>query len=555
MHRDRLQEALELAAVPILEGMFEDCQRLPEPLSRLVAYIRDHLFDLGLTAAKAIEATGIRSHAIAAKFRAHLDTSIHGYIEVGRLVTGDRLLRLNEFGAGEISLALGYKNHETFLRAFKAWAGEVPSEVGAKANVPEIDYQTWRRFHRRELEPEAAKGVIQRFAELYPEETAEVVPSVDKELDAEPWIIVDSDDYLRGRAEEIWQMIRGLTPEEQRRRMCGCEFRSDALFNLLRQKSLEAGRRDRRQGIHLAEMALVSLERAAAHFGDRIHDLRALGHACVGNAYRLARDFPAADAAFERAEAEWRVPRRDRDHGIRAKIHDREVALRIFQRNYTEAMRLIDRARDLYRLVGDLRGEARLLLQLGAIHSYSGKLEKSIVVLGIARDLLGPQAEPDLSYVVYCNLAHDQAKNGELSLAVENLARARTFNRQLDRPLGTLRILWIDAMIQYLSGDLARAEQFFVAARGGYEEYGEHSSFGIISLDLAILYAEQDRWERVPEVAGRAVSILGSAGLHEETLASVRLLAEAIDAGEVSELLIRQVRDALLQDPLCDFCT
>ena len=93
-------------------------------------------------------------------------------------------------------------------------------------------------------------------------------------------------------------------------------------------------------------------------------------------------------------------------------------------------------------------------------------------------------------------------------------------------------------------------EFLFQAARVGYGETEELSSFAIISLDLAILYAAQGQWDKVLEIAAGTLPILESFRLHEETLALVDLLSEAVEARKVSSSLLRQVRKAVLQDPL-----
>ncbi len=219
-------------------------------------------------------------------------------------------VRRNEFSVRQISNVLGYKSHDTFLRAYKRWAGERPSEVGPRGDVPGIGYPTYRRALYGELDSKPALELMRRLGGLYPEAFSELVSEAGGDGGPLPRTVVDGGDYMKGRAEEIWREIRDLAPEEQRRRLRRYEFRSEALFDLLRETSRQEGRCDRQLGIHLAELALISLEGSADFFGDRIHDLRALGHACVGNAHRLARDFPAADQAFERAEAEWQVPRR-----------------------------------------------------------------------------------------------------------------------------------------------------------------------------------------------------------------------------------------------------
>jgi hypothetical protein len=109
--------------------------------------------------------------------------------------------------------------------------------------------------------------------------------------------VVDGGDYERFRADQLWQRIRALPFADQKRDVRDHLFRSTVLFDLLRKKSREEGRKDREQGVEIARLALVSLERHEEVFGDRIHDLRALGWeaACLGGA-------AAADLAGLEAE-------------------------------------------------------------------------------------------------------------------------------------------------------------------------------------------------------------------------------------------------------------
>lgn len=552
MYSDRLQEALAIAAAPTLEGIRLDCERLPAPLSSLVAYVGEHLFDPDLTVTQAKRVVGIRSNTLAARFRARMETSLHHYIEVARLEVADRLLRLNEFDVCDVIMAVGFKSQETFRRAYKPWSGELPSVVGPKLSVPEIDYPTWRRYCHRELEPKVGREIKERLAGLYPDPEQQAGGEASS---PPPLIVIDSEGYMRTRAVEIWDEIRDLAPEEQRRRLLGYEFRSTALFELLREKSRQKGRLDRQQGVILAELALVSLANVDKFFGDRIHDLRALGHACVGNALRLARDFPAANEAFERAEAEWRVPRRNKDYRIRARILDFEASLRILQRNYTEALHLIEHCQDLYQLADDIQGEVRALIQRAAVFGYTGESERAIKALQVARDLLDDQQSPYLAFVLHSCLANDQAKVGNYQSAKKTLDQARAYCARLNHPLGILKIQWLDAMIHLGSGDTSAAEPLLVAARLGYAESKDLSSFGKISLDLAILYAEQGGWARVVELVSEAVPSLGSIQLHPETVEAVELLAKAIEAGKMSSSQLRQVREAILQDPLATIST
>ena len=79
---------------------------------------------------------------------------------------------------------------------------------------------------------------------------------------------------------------------------------------------------------------------------------------------------------------------------------------------------------------------------------------------------------------------------------------------------------------------------------------GETRYFGLVSVDLMIVYSMQDDWQRVGVLAAKTLPMLSSQSLHSETLAAIRLLAKAVEAQEPSRRLLKDLRIALRQDPL-----
>ncbi len=64
------------------------------------------------------------------------------------------------------------------------------------------------------------------------------------------------------------------------------------------------------------------------------------------------------------------------------------------------------------------------------------------------------------------------------------------------------------------------------------------------------LYSQRDQWEKVLELCPEAIASIESLNLHKETIAAVKLLSVALQAGEVSHLLLQEVRQCLRIDPL-----
>lgn len=142
------------------------------------------------------------------------------------------------------------------------------------------------------------------------------------------------------------------------------------------------------------------------------------------------------------------------------------------------------------------------------------------------------------------------ARSGQYRSASTELTKAKEYCGQLDYSLGFHEIRWVEADVAWGTGDLAAACELYLTARTGFVDCNQSCSVGLICLDLAIAYAEQDRWDQVQGFASEAAPILGSLPLCEETLATVALLSQSVQAGEVSRLVLQEVKDSLQRDPL-----
>ncbi|MCP4656819.1 MAG: hypothetical protein GY856_15525, partial [bacterium] len=174
--------------------------------------------------------------------------------------------------------------------------------------------------------------------------------------------IVDRDALVRSFAEDqLWPLLSGLSYRAQREIVARYPFTSPALFDLLRQKSRAEGRRDPERGIELAELAVLSLDVSAEALGERIHELRALGWAWVGNARRLALDFPEAEEAFEEAVAQVALVKDWENSAVAADVYAFKGALRIFQWRFKDALELLDASLAIFERVGDRRRQTEEL--------------------------------------------------------------------------------------------------------------------------------------------------------------------------------------------------
>ncbi len=548
MSRDPDLDALQTAAAPTLERIRRDRERAPKRLKKLFTVVARRLFHPGLDAKQAWKEAGLTDHALTAAFKKLTGWSLKPYIAQARIDVAEVLVRTTDLELSTISLLVGYTHHSTFIDNYVRVKNVLPSEV---SRVPParrlIDDATSLRAGRGKFDDDEAVEYLKRYLRLYPH-TAELLRTP-AAPEAEPEIEVDGARLDRLTAEGVWQEIRDLPYEEQRRRVRRYLFRSTALFDLLRQKSRQEGRKERRRGIEIAELALVSLERRDEVFGARIRDLRAFGSAWLGNAYRLALDFSAADAAFERADDHWVQPGAPHEPLAAAEIDFLKGTLRMSQRSYPEALLLIDRSRELFRLAEDTHGETRALIQRAVIHHYAGSSEEALRALGEAEALLDRLDDPHLTFAVYCNLAKVHVDLGHYELASRNIGNCRDC-RWPGSDLDSLKLVWLEGCIKQGRGGYSAAGQLLTAARTGYSEADDLISFALISLDLAILYSGQERWSSALDLTLECILILKSRRLHNETLAAVSLLSQAIEAGELPVALLRQVRDVVHRDTL-----
>ncbi len=543
------QDAFKAAAQSTRARIRRDRARAPDALKKVFTVVAGRLFQSSLNATEAWKAAGIKDCALRAVFKQTTGTSLSRYIAEARIEVASVLMATTDLDLASISLKVGYTYHPTFADNFKRLKGKLPSEVTREPlPPPQIDDEKSLKAGRGLLDEDAIVRHVEDLVRIYP--TAAKRIHIGACPDPEPQIVVDGARGDRLQAEGLWQEIRDLPFVEQCQRVRQYLFCSTVLFDLLREMSRREGRKSRQRGVTVAKLALASLESSDSVFGDRIHDLRALGWAWLGNAHRLALEFSAAAAAFEQADREWSTPRAKHDLLVLANICALKGSLWMMQRDYVAATRELDRSCSLYRQSGQARDEARELIQRAAIHGYAGKLSEAEGDLREAAGLIDEDEEKDLAFAVRGNLANALVRAGQAESAAKELDRARQLNRAIGDPLGTVKLDWIEGDLGELQGDLERAKSFYQAARAGFRDADERRYFGLVSVDLMTIHSLQGDWERVGVLASETLPILTSLSLHGETVVTVGILAQAVEAGSLSRCLLNELRDALRQDPL-----
>lgn len=280
------------------------------------------------------------------------------------------------------------------------------------------------------------------------------------------------------------------------------------------------------------------LDRERYHSG-LIEDMRARAWGFLANARRLQSDLRGAEEAFRRAGEH--LKRGTRELLERAFLLDLKASLRTDQRDFPQAMRLLQRAFAIFRDLGDNHRAGRSLVKMSVARYHAGDPEGGIPLLRQARELIDPQEEPRLLLSVWHNLVFYHAEAGRFMEAQGLYIKARPIYRRFPDAWTQNRRRWVQGKIARGLGQAAGAEEHFLAARDGFLAEGVPYDTALVSLELACLYAEQGRTRELKRLAEQMVPIFSSRHVHREALAALSFLRRAVEAERASSELVGRV--------------
>jgi tetratricopeptide (TPR) repeat protein len=318
-------------------------------------------------------------------------------------------------------------------------------------------------------------------------------------------------------------------------------FQTWGVFELLVERSLEASIQDPAFGEHLGLLALrladhLDCERYGA---ERIADLRGRAWAFVGNACRLRFDFQGAEEAFGRAYQQLKKGTRD---GLeRAIFLDLKASLWRAQRRFDESLHLLRRAVDLFLSHGERHRAGRSLVKASTVQYHAGNPEAAISLLHQSLSLIDPEREPRLLLCARHNLIFYLAELGRFPEAQRLYRDARPLYRSFNEPWVQNRRQWVRGKIAKGLGQLHRAETQLLAARDGFVAEGIPYDTALVSLELALLYAEQGRTEELKRLAAEMVPIFASRHIHREALAALTFFRQAVETEAAGAELVGRI--------------
>jgi tetratricopeptide (TPR) repeat protein len=335
-------------------------------------------------------------------------------------------------------------------------------------------------------------------------------------------------------------------PAEQREGLAvDPRFQTWGVAELLVERSLEVSPRDPAHGEKLGLLALALMNHLdASRYGtERIEDLRAQSWAHVANACRLRSDLLGAEEAFGRAASH--LEKGTGDSLERAVLLDLEASLRRDQRRFDDAFKLLRRAVSIFLDYGERHRAGRSLVNLATVHHHSGDPDGSIPLLQRALEMVDSEQEPRLLLCARHNLVLYLSETGRFEEAQRAYSEARPLYRNFPEAWIQNRRRWVKGRIVRGLGQFRQAESLFLAAREGFLGEGIPYDTALVSLDLALLYAEQGRTAELKKLAVEMVPIFSSRHIHREALAALSFLQQALTREMVATEVVARVADYL----------
>lgn len=353
----------------------------------------------------------------------------------------------------------------------------------------------------------------------------------------------------RRRARRDLVELRALPIDQRERRIANARtrFRSRRLAELLIEASREMVRRDTEEAIALVDLVPLVLARlvgADEHAAAPSLAVQALAHRA--NALRVGGDLPAADRTFTTVRERLAATVLD-DTAVHAEVCGIESSLRRDQRRLDEAEALSDRAVLLARLGTDGDALAAFLIQRAEI---ARQREDAASAADYLREALSLVEESGNRHLLSCavgTLLLIECDRGSYAAADELMRRHRTLLLGDGSSWSHYRFLAHEGRIAHGLGRLGQAEERLLAAQRLCMAEELEAEAAMMSLELAVLYAEQGRFAEVRRIAQRVEPVFRSREVHREATAALLLFQQAVAAERISVEAMRSVRDVFVR--------
>lgn len=352
----------------------------------------------------------------------------------------------------------------------------------------------------------------------------------------------------------LWEELAPLRFAEQSRRVqTDPRYRSWGLGELLCKRSREIASESAAEAVELAELAVLvsnGLQEGEPVEDHWMYELRALAWAHLGNARRVQGDLRTAKEAFSLSDQWWDAGSREVGDPLdyEPELQLLKVSLLTAERHFQEGFQILDSIIQPYLEDAEHRGQhlaGRAMVMKAFALAEMGEPEASISLLREASPLLDPRRDARLVLCARYNLLENLTRLGRFEEAREGLLEVRSLLREWGKPLDHIRLRWVEGRIAAGVGErelaaaaLDEVRQQFLFLKIAYDT-------ALVSLELAVLYLEDERTAEVKELALALVPVFQSQDVHREALAALAVFQSAALVEAATAELAREVADYL----------
>ncbi len=363
----------------------------------------------------------------------------------------------------------------------------------------------------------------------------------------------------RRRADVLFEELMQHPPARQQLLVHNsARFRDRLLCERLLAASHDEGFREPARSEQLARIAVAVAERASESLeeaalessspapSDALAGLQARAWAQLGNALRIQSEFDGAAVAFRSAEALLAAHPR---LGLldKARIFDLKASLCRDRRHFAEAARLLDRVITIYQRLGQSNLTGRALSQKATLQFCAGDREGCMVLLRRALELIDPQEDPRCYLNARHNLIVALADDGKPREAFALLFHTRPLYLKLGDRMNLLRLRWLEGTVAQGLHRLEQAETAFREVRGAFVELGLEYDAALVSLDLAMVFAQQGRATEMRQLAEEMLAFFESRQIRPEAMAAFLVFCNAARMEQAGLALVQEVAAFLKQ--------
>lgn len=334
----------------------------------------------------------------------------------------------------------------------------------------------------------------------------------------------------RRLGDELWERI--LKPLDAGGRLLA--VRSDSRLRIwgLHERVLrEAAVSMRREPVEAADLAHLALAVAESldpgvYGEERIQDLRAGAWTALGNAKRLAGDFPGAREALDAAQQALALGSGDLLE--EANLISIRASIQNDLGDSKTATKALGRAIRLARRLGQDHLAARYTLKQSSCIGWIDPA-RGVRLAEDGLELLGKMEDPHLQLVGRHLLALWSHESGEVEEARAILETYRYLYARHSDVFWSGRRLDLEARITRSEGDLATAEALFRELVDVYARAHFDFDLTLATLDLAECLSFQGNWEEAAELLGTLQPVLRHWNLHGDILRSWAILRDGLE--------------------------